>query len=193
MAAAGPILLLDNRDSFVWNLAHAFAALGQEVNVRRSDAIEEPDVRRLAPRAIVLSPGPGRPEQAGISIAAVRAFSGHLPILGVCLGHQAICAAFGAVVERVAPRHGKTSNIEHDGDGLFAGVPPGFRACRYHSLAVAPTTLPQELAVDARTEHGVVMGVRHRSAPTFGVQFHPESFRTEHGAALLTNFLGACA
>lgn len=180
------ILLLDNKDSFVWNLAQALAGLGGSVHVVRSDTI---DVERLGDaRALVISPGPGRPEDAGASIAAIRRWSGQRPILGVCLGHQAIGAAFGGIIVRGAPVHGRPTPIVHDGTGLFAGLPQPWPACRYHSLYVAEP-LPAELVATARTAAGDVMALRHRRHPTFGVQFHPESFRSEGGPRLLANFL----
>lgn len=183
----GLILLLDNKDSFVWNLAQALMVLGACVQVVRSDAV---DVERLgSAEALVISPGPGRPEDAGGSIAAVRRWSGHRPILGVCLGHQAIGAAFRATVVRGLPMHGRASAIHHDGTGLFAGLPDPLSACRYHSLYVA-APLPAELVATAHDANGAVMALRHRSHPTFGVQFHPESFRTPDGPRLLANFLG---
>ena len=180
------ILLLDNKDSFVWNLAQALAMLGGSIEVVRSDAVDLERIGRA--RALVISPGPGRPEDAGISIAAIRQWSGRLPILGVCLGHQAIGAAFGAAVVRGEPVHGRTTPIVHDGSGLFAGLPQRWAACRYHSLYVA-APLPDELAATAHTDAGEVMALRHREHPTFGVQFHPESFRTDGGTRLLANFL----
>jgi para-aminobenzoate synthetase component 2 len=180
------ILLLDNKDSFVWNLAQALQALGAEVQVVRSDALTVEQAGRC--RALVLSPGPGRPEDAGICVAAVRRWTGARPILGVCLGHQAIGAAFGAPVDRGPPVHGRASPVVHDGTGLFAGLPNPLPACRYHSLYVGPA-LPAELVATAHTAAGDVMALRHRSAPTFGVQFHPESFRTPAGPRLLANFL----
>jgi anthranilate synthase/aminodeoxychorismate synthase-like glutamine amidotransferase len=180
------ILLLDNKDSFVWNLAQAFATLGAPVRVVRSDTLVAEAAGEC--RAIVVSPGPGRPEDAGISIAAIRRWSGHRPILGVCLGHQAIGAAFGAPVGRGGPVHGRATPIHHDGSGLFFGLPNPLPACRYHSLYVGPT-LPPELLATAFTERGEVMALRHRNHPTFGVQFHPESFRTPDGPRLLQNFL----
>jgi para-aminobenzoate synthetase component II len=180
------LLLLDNKDSFVWNLAQALEGLGAPVRVVRSESIDVEMAGRC--RAIVVSPGPGRPEQAGASVAVIRRWSGHLPILGVCLGHQAIGAAFGAVVDRGPPVHGRASPIVHDGTGLFAGLPSPFDACRYHSLYVA-RDLPEALVATARTPQGDVMALRHRCHPTFGVQFHPESFRTPLGTRLLANFL----
>ena len=180
------ILLLDNRDSFVWNLAQACAARGTPVRVERSDTFPLDAIGEH--EALVLSPGPGRPEDAGISIAAIRRWTGVLPILGVCLGHQAIGAAFGARVLRGEPMHGRATAIHHDGTDLFADLPQPLFACRYHSLYVADP-LPPELVATARTEHGEVMALRHREHPTFGVQFHPESFRTPDGPHLLANFL----
>ncbi len=189
------ILILDNKDSFVWNLAQAFGALGQPVEVRRSDALSVAACG--AYRALVLSPGPGRPEDAGICVQAVQAWSGRRPILGVCLGHQAIGHAFGARIVRSAPCHGRPSPVRHAGEGLYHGLPAPLSACRYHSLCVHPDDLGGELLADAWTEAGsggqhgqpIVMGLRHRRHPTFGVQFHPESFRTPDGPALLRNFL----
>lgn len=180
------ILLLDNKDSFVWNLAQALGALGAAVEVVRSDVVD--DGRLAAARALVISPGPGRPEDAGRSMTAIRAWSGRKPILGVCLGHQAIGAAFGGAIVRGEPRHGRTSPIEHDGLGLFAGLPRPLTVCRYHSLYVADP-MPAELVATARTPDGAIMALRHRAHATFGVQFHPESFRTPDGGRLLANFL----
>ena len=183
------VLLLDNRDSFVWNLAQALGALGASVRVVRSDRIDVEGIRAIAPRALVLSPGPGRPEAAGCAVAAIRAFAGQLPILGVCLGHQAIGLASGATIDRSPPCHGKAWEIHHRGGGLFAGLPSPIRACRYHSLSIVASTLPGTYLADAWTPEGVLMSIRHRDEPTFGLQFHPESFRTEDGTALLTRFL----
>ncbi|MBL8730443.1 MAG: aminodeoxychorismate/anthranilate synthase component II [Planctomycetes bacterium] len=180
------ILLLDNKDSFVWNLAQALQGLGAAVRVARSDAIGVEDCG--AYRALVVSPGPGRPEDAGIAVAAIARWSGHLPILGVCLGHQAIGAAFGATIGRGEPVHGRAAAVRHDGSGLFAGLPQPLTACRYHSLYLLPP-LPAALRATAHTERGEVMAVQHREQATFGVQFHPESFRTPHGQRLLANFL----
>lgn len=182
----GVLLLLDNRDSFVWNLAQAFAALGADVEVVRSDRCELATLSRAA--ALVVSPGPGHPADAGLSIAAIRTYTGRLPILGVCLGHQAIGAAFGAGIDRGPPTHGIATPVHHDGKGLFAGLPDPLPAARYHSLYVREP-LPPELAATARSADGHLMALRHRTAPTFGVQFHPESFRTPHGTRLLANFL----
>ncbi len=180
------ILLLDNRDSFVWNLAQALQGLGAPVRVARSDAVDPEAIGAF--RALVVSQGPGRPADAGGSVAAIVRWSGHLPILGVCLGHQAIGAAFGATIERGEPVHGRASAIRHDGQGLFAGLPQPLIACRYHSLYVG-APLPAVLRATAHSERGEVMALRHREHATFGVQFHPESFRTEHGNRLLANFL----
>jgi anthranilate synthase/aminodeoxychorismate synthase-like glutamine amidotransferase len=185
------ILLLDNKDSFVWNLAQALAALGEGVEVVRSGAVDVEAAGRY--EAIVLSPGPGRPEDAGRCIAVVRRWSGARAILGVCLGHQAIAAAFGAAVVRTEPCHGRTSAVRHDGGELWRGVPDGAPFCRYHSLCVDPATLPRDLIADARTDDGVIMGLRHAAHPTFGVQFHPESFRSPLGRTLLANFLREAA
>lgn len=185
----GRILLLDNRDSFVWNLAQAFRMLDAAVDVVRSDRIDVPGIEKDMPRAVVLSPGPGRPEDAGACLDVVRALHPRLPILGVCLGHQALAAAFGAEIRREPPCHGKTSAVNHGGAGLFDGVPSPFAACRYHSLAVARDTVPEELVAEAWTDSGAIMSLRHRTHPSFGLQFHPESFRTEHGMRLLRNFM----
>ena len=184
------ILLLDNKDSFVWNLAQALQTLGAEVAVVRSDRLDVAAAGRCD--ALVISPGPGRPEDAGIAIAAIRRWSGARPILGVCLGHQAIGAAFGGAIVRGAPVHGRATPVVHDGNGLFRGLPSPLPACRYHSLYVAEP-LPAELVATARDASGAVMALRHRSHPTFGVQFHPESFRTPAGPALLRNFLAEVA
>lgn len=182
-------LVLDNYDSFTFNLVQYLGELGADPVVMRSDAMSPESARdRYEPDRLVVSPGPGRPEEAGLSIDYIRLFGERIPVLGVCLGHQAIVAAYGGEVGRAPePRHGKTSEITHDGAGVFAGLPNPFTATRYHSLAAR--TLPDDLEVTARSEDGVVQGVRHRSLPVFGVQFHPESIMTEVGKRLLANFL----
>jgi anthranilate synthase component 2 len=184
------LLLVDNYDSFVYNLAQAFGALGAEPVVVRAGVSLE-DLLAEEPDAVVISPGPGTPAEAGVSIDAIKAFAGRVPVLGVCLGHQCIGAAYGGVVGRAVagPMHGKTSPIEHDGTGVFQGLPSPFEATRYHSLAIADDAWPAELEVTARATDGVVMGVRHRELPVEGVQFHPESILTERGPALLQNFV----
>lgn len=184
------IVLLDNYDSFVFNLARYLEELGQETRVIRSDAITMEDLAALQPAGIVLSPGPCTPDQAGISVEVVRHLGRDIPILGVCLGHQAIGAAFGGCVVRAAePMHGRTSDVYHDGTGLLARFPNPFRAMRYHSLVLDEASLPAELRVTARTGDGVVMAVEHVTHPIWGVQFHPESVLTECGHALLARFL----
>lgn len=184
------ILLIDNYDSFVHNLARYLNRLGQATIVVRNDAIDVAAVRAIAPAALVLSPGPCAPEQAGVSLDLVRSLHGELPILGVCLGHQAIAAALGGrVVKAGQPVHGRASDVFHSGKGIFADLPNPFPACRYHSLMVDEATLPSELEVTARTAEGVVMAIAHRSRPVFGVQFHPESILTDRGYELLGGFL----
>ncbi|HYP23045.1 MAG TPA: aminodeoxychorismate/anthranilate synthase component II [Actinomycetota bacterium] len=188
------LLLVDNYDSFVYNLAQAFGSLGAEPVVVRNDAALD-DLVAVEPDAVVISPGPGTPAEAGVSIAAIEAFAGRVPVLGVCLGHQCIGAAFGGTVNRapVGPMHGKVSPIEHDGTGVFAGLPSPFEATRYHSLAIDDDGWPDALEVTARATDGVVMGVRHRELPVEGVQFHPESILTDRGPQLLANFVSAAA
>ena len=182
------VLLLDNYDSFTYNLAHLFAVLGAEVVVHRNDELTVAQALALRPTHLVVSPGPGRPEEAGIAVEAVSAFAESLPVLGVCLGHQAIVAAFGGEVGPARELvHGRATEVRHDGHGLFAGLPPAFPAGRYHSLAA--TRLPDCLEVSARAPDGEVMAVRHRSLPLDGVQFHPESVLTPDGARLAANFL----
>lgn len=183
------MLVIDNYDSFVHNLARYFRLLGRPTAVVRCDAITLAAIADDPPEAIVISPGPRAPADAGISVDVIRRFSGQIPILGVCLGHQAIGAAFGAHVVRGEPVHGRHSTITHDGQGLFAGLPSPLSVARYHSLVLDPTTMPGCLSVTARTANGTVMGVRHHEHPTFGVQFHPESVLTDEGFRLLANFL----
>lgn len=184
------ILVLDNYDSFVYNLARYLNQLGQLVRVERNDTLDIHQIRDMRPSAIVISPGPCTPNEAGISLEAVRELSGEIPLLGVCLGHQAIAAALGGqVIRAVRPMHGRASMIRHRGGKLFAGLPEQFQVGRYHSLVVERSTLPSIFEIDAESDDGTVMAISHREAPTFGVQFHPESVLTEHGYALLANFL----
>ena len=185
------LLLIDNYDSFAYNLVHYLGELGGECVVRRNDALTVEQAMALRPDGIVLSPGPCDPDRAGVCLDLIRAAAGKVPILGVCLSHQAIGQAFGGRIVRAnAPMHGKPSAIHHDGTGLFQGIPSPFRAIRYHSLTIDPASMPADLAVTARTDDGVIMGVAHRKLPVFGVQFHPESIESEHGHRLLSNFLG---
>ena len=187
------ILLIDNYDSFTWNLAHRLGELGAPARVVRNDAITVDDVDAWQPDRIVISPGPGRPESAGISIDVLRRFAGRVPMLGVCLGHQALAIAFGGRVERAAaPMHGKTSLVEHVGTHLFAGVPQPVEVGRYHSLVIPPDALPRDFVRAAWvSEDGTIMAVRHETLPIFGVQFHPESVLTSAGHRILQNFLEA--
>jgi anthranilate synthase component 2 len=188
------ILLIDNYDSFTYNLYQYLGELGGDVRVVRNDAATVAGLEMMGPEGLVISPGPGEPESAGISIEAIRAFTGKVPILGVCLGHQAIGRAFGGRVVRAPElRHGKTSEIYHTGKGVFAGLPNPFVATRYHSLIVDSASCPPELEVTAWTADGLIMGLRHRTLPIEGVQFHPESMLTRSGKALLANFLGQVA
>jgi len=187
------ILVIDNYDSFTYNLVQALGHLGAELDVRRNDAVDVETARALGARGIVMSPGPGRPEDAGCCCDIVAALAADTPILGVCLGHQAIAAALGGVVTRApAVVHGKTALIEHDGEGLFAGLPQRLEVARYHSLVVARDSLPETLRITATTADGLVMAVQHREWPLSGVQFHPESIATPDGPAMLRNFLVAC-
>lgn len=184
------VLLIDNYDSFVFNLARYLRELGCETQVVRNDELTVAEIEAMQPRAIVISPGPCSPNEAGISINVIARLYARIPILGVCLGHQAIGAAFGAVVKRAPePIHGRTSPIRHNERGLFAGIPNPFIATRYHSLIVDESTLPAEFEVTARTVDHLVMGLQHRTSPLFGVQFHPESVLTECGHQLIANFL----
>lgn len=184
------ILLLDNYDSFVHNLARYLRRLGQPTEVIRSDAIDTAGIAALSPDVIVISPGPCTPTEAGCSVDVVREFTGRIPVLGVCLGHQAIGAAFGAsIVRAFEPRHGRTSEVFHDGSAIYANIPSPVTVCRYHSLVVDESTLPPELQVTGRTEDGVVMSIQHRRELVVGLQFHPESILTNHGYRLLANFL----
>jgi para-aminobenzoate synthetase component 2 len=187
------ILVIDNYDSFVFNLVQYLGQLGADCEVRRNDEITVRDVGRFGAAGLLLSPGPGTPERAGIMLDVITAYAGELPIFGVCLGHQAIGAAFGGTVTR-APEllHGKTSEIHHKGAGVLTGLPDPFTATRYHSLAVLESTLPAEIEVTGRTDSGVVMAMRHRELPIEGVQFHPESVLTEGGHIMLANWLAAC-
>jgi anthranilate synthase/aminodeoxychorismate synthase-like glutamine amidotransferase len=185
------VFVLDNYDSFTYNLVQYIGELGARLTVRRNDRTSLDEIRALDPSHIVISPGPGRPEDAGLTQDVIRCFGERIPVLGVCLGHQAIGQVFGGRVVRAAvPMHGKTSTVEHDGRGLFAGLPDGFVASRYHSLVVAEEDLPAELEIAARTrEDGTIMGLRHRTRPIHGVQFHPESVLTADGRRMLRNFL----
>ena len=184
------ILLIDNYDSFVYNLARYVRELGQDPLVRRHDALTVEDILQLSPSHIIISPGPCSPSEAGISTEVVRRLGSRIPILGVCLGHQCIGAAYGGEIVRAGlPMHGKTSPIHHSGQGLFAGLPSPFIATRYHSLVIAPASVPPSLAVTATSEDGEIMAVQHLEHPVHGVQFHPESVLTEHGYRLLDHFL----
>jgi anthranilate synthase component 2 len=184
------LLMIDNYDSFTYNIVQYFSQLGEDVHVHRNDKITLAEIEFLQPARLVISPGPCSPEEAGISVAAIRYFAGKIPILGVCLGHQSIGAAFGAdIVCSSSLMHGKTSPIHHDGKGLFKGLPNPFQATRYHSLIVDRPTLPDCLEINAWVENGEIMGLRHKTLPVWGVQFHPESILTEAGMDLLNNFL----
>jgi para-aminobenzoate synthetase component 2 len=188
------VLVIDNYDSFVYNLVQYLGQLGVECDVRRNDEIEVAEVGRLSPAGVLLSPGPGTPDRAGIMLDLIKTYAGELPIFGVCLGHQAIGEAYGATVTR-APEllHGKTSEVTHHGDGVLAGLPDPFTATRYHSLAVIESTLPDEIEVTGRTVgSGLVMAMRHRTLPLEGVQFHPESVLTQGGHFMLANWLAVC-
>ena len=184
------ILLIDNYDSFTFNLFHLLGEVGARCEVRRNDALTVEQALGMAPEAIVLSPGPCTPDEAGICLPLIKAAAGRVPVLGVCLGHQAIGQAFGGVVQRApTPMHGKVGRVEHAGSDVFAGLPSPFDAVRYHSLIVERATLPDTLEATAWTEDGLIMGLRHRVMPLFGVQFHPESIASEHGRDIVANFL----
>jgi len=184
------MLLIDNYDSFTYNLVQAFAAQGADVDVYRNDAITVDAALELEPTHVVISPGPGRPDDAGVSLAMIAAFADRVPLLGVCLGHQCLVQHFGGEIVRAGRlMHGKTSMTTHDGGTIFAGLPQPVEVGRYHSLCAEPTSLPDELEISARTERGEVMGVRHRTLPLEGVQFHPESVLTPEGERLMANFM----
>jgi anthranilate synthase component 2 len=184
------LLMIDNYDSFTYNIVQYFGELGEEVQVYRNDRITLEEIEKLAPARLVISPGPCSPEEAGISVAAIRHFAGKIPLLGVCLGHQSIGAAYGGkVVRSVSLMHGKTSPIHHTGQGLFAGLPSPFNATRYHSLVVERDSFPDCLEITAWVDNGEVMGLAHKTLPVWGVQFHPESILTEGGMQILKNFL----
>lgn len=184
------LLVIDNYDSFTYNLVQYFGELGADPQVKRNDAITPDEVEKMKPQKIVISPGPGRPEEAGISMELIRKFGGKIPILGVCLGHQCIGEVYGGKVVRAGRlMHGKTSPIQHDGKGVFQGLPNPFEATRYHSLIVEKNSVPSCLEVCAETAEGEIMGLRHREYPVHGVQFHPESILSKEGKDLLANFL----
>ena len=187
-------LLIDNYDSFVYNLRHFMGEVGAGIVVRRNDALTADEALAMNPRGIVLSPGPCYPDDAGICLELVAKAAGRVPLLGVCLGHQSIAQNFGATIVRApAPMHGKMSQIEHTNSGVFQGIPSPFEATRYHSLTIAPDTVPDVLEVTARSDDDVIQGVQHRELPIHGVQFHPESIASEHGHALLKNFIDMTA
>ena len=188
------ILMIDNYDSFTWNLVQAFRTLGADMEVVRNDEIDVAGIAARAPSALVLSPGPGNPDSAGVTLEAIRAFAGKVPLFGVCLGHQSVAQAFGArIVHAKRLMHGKTSPISHDGKGVFAGLPQGFAAMRYHSLAVERASLPDCLVVSAESDDGEIMGLRHRTLPIETVQYHPESVGTPEGMRQMKNFLDIAA
>ncbi len=187
------LLVIDNYDSFTYNLVQFLGELGAEPVVRRNDQVTVAEIASAGYRGLVISPGPGVPQSAGISLAAIRELGGQLPILGVCLGHQAIGEAFGGrIVRAPQPIHGKASIVRHDGRGVFSGVPQDLEVGRYHSLVIEPESCPEVLEVSASTADGIIMGVRHRTLPIEGVQFHPESVLTSHGMRILSNFLELC-
>jgi len=184
------LLLIDNYDSFTYNLAQYLIELGEEVEVVRNDAVSVDQVERMRPERIVISPGPKTPNEAGICMEVIRRFTGKLPVLGVCLGHQSMAAAYGGrIIKARELMHGKTCRISHDGKGVFAGIPDNFLATRYHSLVAEEASLPKQFVITARAPDGDIMGIRHVSAPVEGVQFHPESIICEHGKDILRNFI----
>ena len=188
------ILMIDNYDSFTWNLVQAFRTLGADMEVVGNDEVDVAGIAARAPSAIVLSPGPGNPDSAGVTLEAIRAFAGKVPLFGVCLGHQSVAQAFGArIVHAKRLMHGKTSPVSHDGRGVFAGLPQGFAAMRYHSLAVDRASLPDCLEVSAEADDGEIMGLRHRTLPIETVQYHPESVGTPEGMRQMKNFLDIAA
>jgi anthranilate synthase/aminodeoxychorismate synthase-like glutamine amidotransferase len=187
------ILLIDNYDSFTYNLVHYLGELGAEVVVRRNDDLTAEEAMALEPDGIVLSPGPCDPDRAGICLELIEAAAGRVPVMGVCLGHQAIGQAYGGTIVRApAPMHGKVSRIRHDATGVLEGVPDQFTATRYHSLTIDPASMPADLVATAHSEDGVIMALRHKTLPLHGVQFHPESIASEHGHKMLGNFLALC-
>jgi len=187
------LLVIDNYDSFTYNLVQFLGELGAEPAVRRNDQVTVEEIANGGYRGLVISPGPGEPKGAGISLSAIRRLAGRLPILGVCLGHQAIGEAFGGrIVRAPRPVHGKASRVQHDGRGIFAGLPQEIDVARYHSLVIEPDSCPPVLEVTASTADGIIMGVRHRTLPIEGVQFHPESVLTSHGMQILANFVLLC-
>jgi len=187
------IILVDNYDSFTWNLVHLIGELGAEVEVHRNDAIEVDAIAAKKPDAVVISPGPGTPDESGITLEVVRRLGATMPIFGVCLGNQAIGQAYGGRIEREPPVHGKLSRVRHSGQGVMRGINGEFAATRYHSLVVARDSVPDELEIVAETDDGVVMGLAHKTHPVHGVQFHPESIASEHGHTILKNFLDLAA
>jgi len=187
------VALIDNYDSFTWNLVHALGALGAEVEVHRNDAISVDDLAKKRADAIVISPGPCTPKEAGISVEVIERLGESTPILGVCLGHQSIGQAYGGEIVRAHPVHGKLSTIRHRGEGVLRGINGPFAATRYHSLVIERESMPQDLAVTAETDEGIVMAVSHKRHPVHGVQFHPESIASEHGQTILKNFLELAA
>jgi len=186
------ILIIDNYDSFIYNIAHYCEALGAKVRVARNDAITPDEIIAAAPSGLIISPGPCSPDDSGVSLRAIRPTEGMFPVLGVCLGHQAIAQAYGANIIRIPPVHGKTSAVTHDGSGLLRGLPLRIRAARYHSLAVDSAGLPPCLKATAHTDDGVIMALRHAVFPTYGLQFHPESIASDGGYDIIGNFLEIC-